>query len=93
MRKIYVYAGYYELFVSSKPMAAPYMYQAEFDTVSEAEEWLDENFDTENDTVFYERPIYDESRIAECLLDEEEAEYYKFDIGENGEMIYEAKTR
>ena len=93
MRKIYVYAGYYELFVSSKPMAAPYMYQAEFNTVSEAEKWLDENFDTENDTVFYERPLYDESRLAEYLLDEEEAEYYKFDIGENGEMIYETKTR
>jgi hypothetical protein len=79
-------------------MAAPYMYQAEFGTVSEAEEWLDENFDTVNDTVFYERPLYDESRLAGYILDdyplhEESAKNYKFDLNENGEMIYEAKTR
>lgn len=97
MRKIYVYAGYYELFVSSKPMAAPFMYQADFDTVSEAEEWLDENFDTVNHTVFYERPLYDESRLAGCILDdysfdEESAENYKFDLNENGEMIYEIES-
>ena len=92
MRKIYVYAGYYELFVSSKRLAPPFMYQAEFSTVSEAEKWLDENFDTENDTVFYERSIYDESRLADYPLDEENAKPYKFDVGENGEMIYESKT-
>lgn len=88
MRKIYVYAGYYELFVSSKPLAAPFMYQAEFDTVSEAEEWLDENFDTKNDTVYYERPIYDESRLAGYPYDEADAERYKFDIDEDGTMCY-----
>ena len=93
MRKIYVYAGYYELFITSKRLAPPFMYQAEFDTVSEAEKWVDENFDTENDTIYYERSIYDESRIAECLFDEEKAEFYKFDIVKNGEMIYETKTR
>jgi hypothetical protein len=88
MRKIYVYAGYHELFVSSKPMAAPFMYQAEFDTVSEAEEWLDENFDTVNDTVYYERSIYDESRLADYPYEDFEAEYYKFDIDEEGTMCY-----
>lgn len=94
MRKIYVYAGYYKLklFVSSKPLAAPLTYQAEFDTVSEAEKWLDENFDTEDDTVYYERSIYDESRLADYPLDEENAEFYKFDVGENGEIIYETKS-
>lgn len=88
MRKIYVYAGYYELFVSSKPMAAPFMYQAEFGTVSEAEKWLDENFDTENDTVYYERSIYDESRLADYPYEDFEAEYYKFDIDAEGTMCY-----
>lgn len=92
MRKIYVYAGYYELFISSKHLAPPFTYQAEFDTVSEAEEWLDENFDTENDTVFYERSIYTESRLADYPLDNESAEAYKFNVGENGEMIYKGES-
>lgn len=43
--KFYVYAGYYELFISSEPMPEPYMYQAEFDNLDEAinfaEEWDD----------------------------------------------------
>ena len=92
---IYVYAGYYELYVSSKPMAEPYMYQGEFETVYDAELFLDKNFDTDNDTVYYERPLIEDSRIYWFYAplkdddDKDVIENYTFDLNENGEIVYE----
>ena len=82
-----VYAGYYELFVSTSTLSSPFMWKGEFDTIEEAEAFLDENFDTENDTVFYERSIYGQSRLAECALDEEDAERYRFDVTSDGDIL------
>ena len=45
MNKIYLYAGYYELFITDKEMDAPYMYQGEFESVDEAFEFAWDNFD------------------------------------------------
>ena len=87
MRKIFVYAGYYELFISASTLNRPFMWQGEFDTIEEAEAFLDENFDTENCSVFYERSIYGQSRLAECAFDEEEAELYRFDITPDGLVL------
>ena len=82
-----VYAGYYELFISTSTLNRPFMWQGEFNTIEEAEAFLDENFDTENDSVFYERSIYGQSRLAECALDDEEAEIYRFDVTSNGDVL------
>ena len=81
-----VYAGYYELFVSTSTLSSPFMWQGEFDTIEEAEAFLDENFDTENDPVFYERPIFTKSRAYE-LLTEEEQEEFLFDVTANGDVL------
>lgn len=82
-----VYAGYYELFVSTSTLSSPFMWQGEFDTIEEAEAFLDENFDTENDTVYYERSIYGQSRLAENWFDEEETETLRFDVTHNGDVL------
>lgn len=82
-----VYAGYYELFVSTSTLSSPFMWQGEFDTIEEAEAFLDENFDTENDPVFYEGSIYGQSRLAEYAFDEEEAERLRFDVTPNGDVL------
>jgi hypothetical protein len=82
-----VYAGYYELFISTSTLNRPFMWQGEFNTIEEAEAFLDENFDTENNSVFYERSIYGQSRLAECALDDEEAEIYRFDVTSDGDVL------
>ena len=90
---IYAYAGYYELFISSKPMAMPLTFQGKFETVQEAEEFLDKNFDTEYDTVYYERSLIKDSRIYGLylpVLDDDDVsviENYTFDLDENGEIV------
>lgn len=85
--KIYVYAGYYELYVSPKQIAKPFLLQGVLESVEDAEIFLDANFDTENDTVYYERSIFSESRISFLDDVEDEAEKYKFDVDDNGNII------
>ena len=85
--KIYVYAGYYELYVSPKQIAKPFLLQGVFESVEDAEIFLDANFDTENDTVYYERSIFSDSRISFLDDIEDEAEKYKFDVDDNGNII------
>ena len=84
---IYVYAGYYELYVSPKQLAKPFLLQGVLESVEDAEIFLDANFDTENDTVYYERSIFSESRISFLDDVEDEAEKYKFDVDDNGNII------
>lgn len=45
MRKIKVYAGYYELYITDKDMSDQFVLVAEFDTVPEAENYVDETQD------------------------------------------------
>lgn len=85
--KIYVYAGYYELYVSPKQIAKPFLLQGVLESVEDAETFLDANFDTENDTVYYERSIFSESRISFLDDIEDEGEKYKFDVDDNGNII------
>lgn len=82
-----VYAGYYELFVSTSTLSSPFMWQGEFDTIEEAEDFLDENFDTENDSVYYERPIFTKSRAYAEFLTEEEQEDFLFDVTADGLIL------
>ena len=82
-----VYAGYYELFVSTSTINSPFMWQGEFDTIEEAYAFLDENFDTENDTVFYERPIFAQSRSYAAFLTEEEQDKLCFDVTSDGLVL------
>lgn len=82
-----VYAGYYELFISSTTLSGPYMFQAEFSTITECEKFLDENFDTENDPVYYERPIFTQSRAYAEFLTDEEQEKLLFDVTADGLVL------
>lgn len=75
MKKFYVYAGYYELYISSKEMPAPYMYQADFDNIEEAikfaEEWEDTIIFCENVKDDLPTDIYEFNQ-------ETDYEYFKF---------------
>ena len=82
-----VYAGYYELFISTSALSSPYMFQGEFGTIEEAEAFLDENFDTESDPIFYERKIFPQSRTYAAFLTEEEQEDMLFDVMPNGLIL------
>lgn len=57
MKKIKVYAGYYELFISDKDMSYKYILIGEFDTVPEAESYVDET----DDWFWIDRDLLDES--------------------------------
>ena len=82
-----VYAGYYELFVSTSTLSSPFMWQGEFDTIEKAEAFLYENFDTENDPVYYERPIFTQSRAYAEFLTDEEQEKLLFDVTADGLIL------
>lgn len=82
-----VHAGYYELFVSTSTLSSPFMWQGEFDTIEKAEAFLDENFDTENDPVYYERPIFTQSRAYAEFLTDEEQEKLLFDVTADGLIL------
>ena len=74
-KKFYVYAGYYELYISSEPMPAPYMYQAEFETINEAIEYAEEW----DDTIQYCENVKDDMpTMLYEILQEDNYEYFKF---------------
>lgn len=66
MRKIYVYAGYYELFITDKELPKPYVWLSTHDEVWEAEDW-----------AFDEDP--DVTHIIDCDLEEESNYRYLFE--------------
>lgn len=39
-KKIKLYAGYYELYLTTDDLPTPYMYQGEFESVDDVLEWL-----------------------------------------------------
>lgn len=63
--RIYVYAGYYELYISSKQLAKPLMYQADFNTVEEAENFIEQNF--YDDPYYVEQPIFEQSNLYRSI--------------------------
>lgn len=82
MRKIYVYAGYYELFITGKPLSKPYALWGEFGTIEEAQD-----FCIDYDDHFYiERDLFGESYFAN-MLSYEEREKMTFDITEDGHVL------
>lgn len=85
---IYVYAGYYELFVTSKKLNSPFLLQGFFKTVKEAETFIAHNFDVD-DNIYYERSLYSQSEYAETLsfLSDVETERYKIDITDDGDVL------
>ena len=59
-RKFYVYAGYYELYISTKPMPAPYVLQRTCRTIENAIKYADSFGDNivYCDNVKYDLPDY-----------------------------------
>ena len=49
-KEFYLYAGYYELYLSSEPMPEPYVWQATFDNTDEAIDFAEEEI---GDTLIY----------------------------------------
>ena len=74
-KKFYVYAGYYELYISSEPMPAPYMFQRWFWKIERAIKYA-ESWD---DTIQYCENVKDDlpTMLAE-MLEQDEYEYFKF---------------
>lgn len=75
MKKFYVYAGYYELYISSEEMPAPYMYQAEFDDIEKAIEYAEEWEDT---IIFCENVKDDLPEYIQIANQETDYEYFKW---------------
>lgn len=69
MRKIYVYAGYYELFITDKELPNPYVWLGTFDNMEEAEEYALEEDDYA--THIIDADLRDESQYD---LDDEDLE-------------------
>ena len=81
-RKIYLYAGYYETFISDKDLSKyGYMLQGEFDSVVDAENFRDENFD--EDWRWIDRDLLDESGYALDPLSDDWY-MYTFEVTEEG---------
>lgn len=74
-KKFYVYAGYYELYISTKPMPAPYVLQRTCRTIENAIKYADSFGDNivYCDNVKYDLPDY----IYDALQDSD-YEYFKY---------------
>lgn len=75
MKKIKVYAGYYELYITDKDMSDQFVLVAEFDTVPEAENYV---YDTD-DWQWIDRDLLDESLFS---FDGDDYEIHTFDYEE-----------
>lgn len=74
-QKIKVYAGYYELYITDKDMSDQFVLVAEFDTVPEAENYVDET----QDWLWIDRDLLDESLFS---FDGDDYEIHTFDYEE-----------
>lgn len=64
--RIYIYAYNDELYISSKHLAKPLKFQGEFDTVEDAENFIEQNF---YDCEYYvEKSIFEESYLYGLIL-------------------------
>lgn len=59
-KNIKVYAGYYELYITDKDMSDQFVLVAEFDTVPDAENYVDET----QDWLWIDRELLDESSYS-----------------------------
>ena len=75
MRKIYVYAGYYELYITDKEMPNQFFFQGEFDSVAEAEAYVEER----GDWLWLDRDLIEESGYS---WENEDYETHTFDFKE-----------
>lgn len=75
MRKIYVYAGYYELYITDKEMPNGFFFQEEFDSVADAEAYVEER----GDWLWLDRDLIEESGYS---WDNEDYETHTFDFEE-----------
>lgn len=75
MKRIKVYAGYYELYITDKDMSDQFVLVAEFDTVPEAENYV---YDTD-DWQWIDRDLLDESLFS---FDGDDYEIHTFDYEE-----------
>ncbi len=74
-KKIKVYAGYYELYITDKEMDCPFGLVEEFDTVPEAENYV---YDTD-DWLWIDRDLIGE---ALCAYDGDDYEHHTFDYAD-----------
>ena len=74
-KKFYVYAGYYELYISSEPMPEAFMLQKWFRKIERAIEWAE----AWEDTIIYCENVKDDlpDYIRE-VLQENNYEFFKF---------------
>lgn len=75
MKKIKVYAGYYELYITDKDMGYSYALIGEFDTVPEAEDYVEET----DDWFWIDRDLLNESSYS---FDGDDYENHTFDYEE-----------
>lgn len=75
MKKIYVYAGYYELYVTDKVMPDCFVLQGEFDSVVEAEAFAEEI----GDWLWLDRDLISESSYS---WENEDYDIHTFDFAE-----------
>ena len=82
-----VYAGYYELFISTSTLSRPFVFMGEFSTVAECESFC-EKLD-EYAHILYERAISCESWFWYILPEDDENAHEKcvFDVTEEGLVL------
>ena len=71
--KYYVYAGYYENFISGHKLPKPYTLRDEFKTFDEALDYVWENW--EDDAIFFTEDVIDDA-IDNGFIDDENWENY-----------------
>lgn len=71
MTKIYLYAGYYELFITDKPMNKPYALVSRHNSVEEAEQAAEQT----GDGYFYQEELLPEE--LNFILDDEATEIHE----------------
>ena len=71
--KYYVYAGYYENFISGHKLPKPYALRDEFKTFDEALDYVWENW--EDDAIFFTEDVIDDA-IDNGFIDDENWENY-----------------
>jgi len=84
LKKYYLYAGYYELFISGHELKKPYVLLEEFDTMEDALDYAEENY---GDTVFFTQDVIDANPDYVLFNDENWKDY----LFEEGKKITEKK--
>ena len=78
--KYYVYAGYYENFISGHKLPKPYTLRDEFKTFNEALDYVLENW--EDDAIFFTEDVIGDA-IANGFINDEDWENYLMEESKN----------